>query len=111
LKSRGQEFLDIPDTYYDDLEIRLSKSNTKVKEDLKFLRKLRILLDFDEKGYMLQIFTKMMTDRPCFFLEVIQRENHNGFGAGNFKALFSSIDMDQDARNNLRNYGYKLMED
>jgi len=75
------------------------------------LRKLRILVDFDEKGYLLQIFSKMMTDRPCFFLEVIQRENHNGFGAGNFKALFTSIEMDQNARNNLKNYGDKLVQD
>jgi len=111
LKSRGQEFLEIPDSYYDDLEKRLSKSNTKVKEDLKLLRKLRILVDFDDKGYLLQIFTKMMTDRPCFFLEVIQRENHYGFGAGNFKALFTSIELDQNARNNLKNYGDKLVEE
>jgi len=109
MKSRGLEFLSIPDTYYDDLESRLSKSNTKVKEDLKILRELKILVDFDENGYLLQIFSRMLTDRPTFFIEIIQRENHFGFGAGNFKALFQSIELDQNARNNLKDYGEKLI--
>lgn len=80
-------------------------------EDLQMLRKLKILIDFDDNGYILQIFTKMMTDRPTFFIEIIQRRNHNGFGAGNFKALFECIELDQKARNNLKNYGDKLVVD
>lgn len=110
-KARGIEFLTIPSSYYDLLEQRLSKSVTKVKEDLQIIRKLHILVDFDENGYMLQIFTKMLTDRPTFFIEIIQRENHNGFGAGNFKALFRSIELEQEARDNLKNYGEKLINE
>ena len=74
---------------------------TDVKEDLEMIRKLNILVDFDEKGYLLQIFTKPVEDRPTLFLEVIQRRNHNGFGAGNFKALFESIEQEQAKRGNL----------
>ncbi|KAJ1914642.1 4-hydroxyphenylpyruvate dioxygenase (4HPPD) (HPD) (HPPDase), partial [Tieghemiomyces parasiticus] len=62
---------------------------------------LNILVDYDEDGYLLQIFTKPCQDRPTFFLEVIQRKNHNGFGAGNFKALFEAIERDQAERGNL----------
>lgn len=68
---------------------------------VSFLQELKILVDFDEKGYLLQIFTKPVQDRPTVFLEVIQRHNHQGFGAGNFKSLFEAIEMDQDARGNL----------
>lgn len=74
-----------------------------MREDLKVIRALNILVDFDENGYMLQIFTKMITDRPTFFIEIIQRENHYGFGAGNFKALFRNIELEQEARDNLKN--------
>lgn len=81
----------------------MSKSCTKVREDLKVIRALNILVDFDENGYMLQIFTKMITDRPTIFIEIIQRENHYGFGAGNFKALFRNIELEQEARDNLKN--------
>ena len=73
----------------------------KVKEDLAKLQELKILIDYDDNGYLLQIFTKPMQDRPTVFLEVIQRNNHQGFGAGNFKALFECIELDQAARGNL----------
>ncbi|CAG8736937.1 11140_t:CDS:2, partial [Dentiscutata heterogama] len=100
LKSRGLEFLTIPATYYDDLRSRLSTSNIKILEDIDLLQKLHILIDYDEEGYLLQIFTKPLQDRPTLFIEVIQRHNHQGFGAGNFKALFEAIERDQDARGN-----------
>jgi 4-hydroxyphenylpyruvate dioxygenase len=101
LKERGQEFLSIPDTYYDLLKKRLKADNFEIKEDMEILKKLKILVDYDEKGYLLQIFTKNMQDRPTLFIEVIQRRNHSGFGAGNFKALFESIELDQEQRGNL----------
>lgn len=94
-------FLTIPDSYYEILREKLSKSKLKVTEDLKDLQELQILIDFDENGYLLQIFTKNMQDRPTLFLEVIQRHNHLGFGAGNFKSLFEAIEMEQDMRGNL----------
>lgn len=65
------------------------------------LEKLHILIDFDDQGYLLQIFTKPVQDRPTLFFEVIQRHNHNGFGAGNFKSLFEAIERDQEQRGNL----------
>ncbi|XP_051966189.1 4-hydroxyphenylpyruvate dioxygenase [Xyrauchen texanus] len=101
LRARGMEFLSTPDTYYDALRQNLKTAKIKVKEDLKRLQELKILVDFDEKGYLLQIFTKPVQDRPTLFLEVIQRNNHFGFGAGNFKSLFEAIEKDQDARGNL----------
>ncbi|KAB5522436.1 hypothetical protein PHYPO_G00159510 [Pangasianodon hypophthalmus] len=101
LKARGMEFLSTPDTYYDTLREKLKTAKIKVKEDLKTLQELKILVDFDDKGYLLQIFTKPVQDRPTLFLEVIQRYNHSGFGAGNFKSLFEAIEKDQDARGNL----------
>lgn len=104
LKSRGIEFLSAPDTYYDDLRKNLKTAKITVKEDLSVLQELRILVDYDDKGYLLQIFTKPMQDRPTLFLEVIQRYNHHGFGAGNFKSLFEAIEKDQDARGNLTVY-------
>lgn len=101
LRARGQHFLKIPHTYYDNLRLRLKKSKVKVKEDLDTLQKLHILIDFDDDGYLLQIFTKLMQDRPTVFLEVIQRNNHQGFGAGNFKSLFEAIEEEQAERGNL----------
>lgn len=65
------------------------------------LEKLHILVDYDENGYLLQIFSKPVEDRPTLFIEIIQRKNHQGFGAGNFKALFESIEIEQDKRGNL----------
>ncbi|XP_051903947.1 4-hydroxyphenylpyruvate dioxygenase [Hippocampus zosterae] len=101
LRARGMEFLSAPDTYYDSLREKLKIAKIKVKEDLNRLQELKILVDFDDKGYLLQIFTKPVQDRPTLFLEVIQRNNHFGFGAGNFKSLFEAIEMDQEARGNL----------
>lgn len=101
LKARGMEFLAAPDNYYDSLREKLKTAKIKVKEDLKTLQELKILVDYDDKGYLLQIFTKPVQDRPTLFLEVIQRNNHFGFGAGNFKSLFEAIEKDQDARGNL----------
>jgi len=101
LRQRGVKFLDIPSEYYDDLRVRLKNSPVVVKEDLDILEKLNILVDFDDKGYLLQIFTENAEDRPTLFYEVIQRNNHDGFGAGNFKALFTSIERAQSRRGNL----------
>ncbi|XP_068077228.1 4-hydroxyphenylpyruvate dioxygenase isoform X1 [Danio rerio] len=101
LRARGLEFLSAPDNYYESLREKLKTAKIKVKEDLKTLQELKILVDFDDKGYLLQIFTKPVQDRPTLFLEVIQRNNHFGFGAGNFKSLFEAIEKDQDARGNL----------
>lgn len=101
LRKRGLDFLEVPDTYYDNLRKRLAVSNVKVKEDIDVLQKLKILVDFDEKGYLLQLFTKNVEDRPTVFFEFIQRENNNGFGVGNFKSLFEAIERDQKERGNL----------
>ncbi|XP_063171413.1 4-hydroxyphenylpyruvate dioxygenase isoform X2 [Candoia aspera] len=101
LKERGMEFMSVPSTYYQQLRERLKTAKIKVKENIDELEELKILIDFDEKGYLLQIFTKPIQDRPTVFLEVIQRYNHEGFGAGNFKSLFEAIEVDQDARGNL----------
>jgi len=101
LRSRGCEFLTIPSNYYDNLRQRLKEANIKVTEDMDTLQKLHILVDFDENGYLLQIFSKPCEDRPTLFLEIIQRHNHQGFGAGNFKALFESIELEQNERGNL----------
>uniref|UniRef100_A0A665U7N8 4-hydroxyphenylpyruvate dioxygenase n=2 Tax=Echeneis naucrates TaxID=173247 RepID=A0A665U7N8_ECHNA len=101
LQARGMEFLTAPDTYYVTLRENLKAAKITVKEDLNRLQELKILVDFDDKGYLLQIFTKPVQDRPTLFLEVIQRRNHSGFGAGNFKSLFEAIELDQDARGNL----------
>lgn len=91
----------IPDTYYDRIRKHLPDMSIKVSEDIDILQKNKILLDYDEKGYLLQIFTKPVEDRPTLFYEVIQRKNHEGFGAGNFKSLFISIEEEQAKRGNL----------
>jgi 4-hydroxyphenylpyruvate dioxygenase len=101
LRARGSNFLTIPDAYYDNLRKNIPLCGTDVKEDLDMIQKLNILVDYDEKGYLLQIFMKPLQDRPTFFVEIIQRENHQGFGAGNFKALFTSIEIEQEKRGNL----------
>ncbi|VDL71784.1 unnamed protein product [Nippostrongylus brasiliensis] len=101
LRSRGVEFLTIPKSYYENLRNRLSQSKTEVMEDMDHLQRLHILVDFDENGYLLQIFSKPCEDRPTLFIEIIQRHNHQGFGAGNFKALFESIELEQNERGNL----------
>ena len=101
MRQRGIEFLNIPDTYYDNLRKNLPDMNITVSEDIDMLQKNKILIDYDDKGYLLQIFTKPVEDRPTLFFEVIQRRNHQGFGAGNFKSLFVSIEEEQNKRGNL----------
>jgi len=97
LQNRGVEFLKIPDTYYDDLEARVGK----IEEDMEPLKQLGILVDRDDEGYLLQIFTKPVEDRPTLFYEIIQRKGAKSFGAGNFKALFEALEREQAARGNL----------
>ncbi len=97
LRQRGIEFLTVPDTYYDDVPERIGE----IKESLEDLRRLGILVDRDDEGYMLQIFTKPIGDRPTMFLEVIERHGARGFGEGNFKALFEAIEREQELRGNL----------
>jgi 4-hydroxyphenylpyruvate dioxygenase len=101
LRARGVEFLEVPTAYYENLKLRLTTASVKVTEDLKILENLRILVDYDEKGYLLQIFTKPVEDRPTLFWEIIQRKNNQGFGAGNFKSLFEAIEIEQGLRGNL----------
>jgi 4-hydroxyphenylpyruvate dioxygenase len=103
LKTRGVKFLNVPSAYYADLRLRLQRSQTEVKESLDVIEELNILVDFDDEGYLLQLFTKPSQDRPTLFYEFIQRQNHEGFGAGNFKALFTAIEGDQALRGNLTN--------
>lgn len=98
MKARGVEFLSTPPkTYYDDVKVRVPN----VKEDINLLAAEGILIDCDEDGYLLQIFTKPIEDRPTLFFEVIQRMGAKGFGAGNFKALFESIEREQALRGTL----------
>jgi len=101
LRARGVEFLRIPDSYYNQLREGLKSAKIKVTEDMDLLQKLKILIDYDDNGYLLQIFSKPVQDRPTLFIEIIQRHNHSGFGAGNFKALFESLEIEQNERNNL----------
>lgn len=101
LRARGVEFLPVPSTYYENLRARLETSKVRIAEALTELEKLSILVDYDDEGYLLQIFTKPVEDRPTLFYEIIQRRNHNGFGAGNFKALFEAIEGEQQKRGNL----------
>ena len=97
LQRRGIEFLKIPSSYYDDLLSRVGH----IDEDLAPLKELGILVDRDEEGYLLQIFTRPVEDRPTLFFEIIQRKGAKSFGKGNFKALFEAIENEQDARGNL----------
>lgn len=97
LQNRGVEFLRVPNNYYDSLESRVGK----IDEDIASLRNLGILVDRDDEGYLLQIFTKPVEDRPTLFFEIIQRKGAQSFGAGNFKALFEALEREQEARGNL----------
>ena len=98
---RGIEFLDVPSSYYEILREKLTGVKLRVHEDLKDLEEENILLDYDDKGYLLQIFTKPMQDRPTLFFELIQRHGHQGFGAGNFRTLFLAVEREQEKRGNL----------
>ncbi|MER3499328.1 MAG: 4-hydroxyphenylpyruvate dioxygenase, partial [Chitinophagaceae bacterium] len=97
LQSRGVEFLKVPTTYYDDLLDRVGK----IDEDIEPLKELGILVDRDDEGYLLQLFTKPVEDRPTLFFEIIQRKGAKSFGKGNFKALFEAIEREQALRGNL----------
>jgi 4-hydroxyphenylpyruvate dioxygenase len=97
LKSRGLEFLHVPTNYYEDLESRVGA----IDEPIAQLQDLGILVDRDDEGYLLQVFTKPVVERPTLFFEIIQRKGARGFGKGNFKALFKAIEREQDARGNL----------
>jgi 4-hydroxyphenylpyruvate dioxygenase len=97
LQARGVEFLQTPETYYDEVPERVGE----IAESLEDLRRLGILVDRDDEGYLLQIFTKPIGDRPTVFLEVIERHGARGFGDGNFKALFEAIEREQALRGNL----------
>jgi len=101
LKGRGIQFLEVPKSYYVHLKAKLAKSPIQVKEDLQKIEDLSILIDYDDKGYLLQLFTKPVEDRPTLFFEIIQRNNHQGFGVGNFKSLFEAIEAEQAKRGNL----------
>jgi 4-hydroxyphenylpyruvate dioxygenase len=97
LRERGVEFLTIPESYYEEVPARIGK----IDEDVDDLRRLGILVDRDDEGYLLQIFTKPIGDRPTVFFEIIERHGARGFGEGNFKALFEAIEREQDRRGNL----------
>jgi hypothetical protein len=120
LKARGMDFIKVPETYYVSMKQRLEAAGMKLNEDFDVLASLDILIDFDEGGYLLQLFTKVspnrrswtwakdwlvnsqhVLDRPTVFIEIIQRNNFDGFGAGNFKSLFEAIEREQEARGNL----------
>lgn len=97
LRERGVEFLYVPEVYYEDVLDRVGE----IEEDLEALKKQNILIDRDDEGYLLQIFTKPIQDRPTLFFEIIERNGAKSFGKGNFKALFESIEREQELRGNL----------
>ncbi len=97
LRDNGVEFLSVPSSYYETLSERVGK----IDEDMKTIQDLNILVDKDDEGYLLQIFSKPVEDRPTLFFEIIQRHGAKGFGKGNFKALFESIEAEQAKRGNL----------
>ena len=97
LRANGVEFLTVPGSYYDALEARVGR----IDEAIDTIRQLGLLVDRDEEGYLLQLFTKPVEDRPTLFFEIIQRKGSRGFGKGNFKALFESIEREQALRGNL----------
>jgi 4-hydroxyphenylpyruvate dioxygenase len=97
MQSRGVEFLSVPHSYYEGAKARVGK----IDENFAALEELGILVDRDDEGYLLQIFSKPVQDRPTLFYEIIQRKGATSFGKGNFKALFESIEREQSARGNL----------
>ena len=97
MRNNGVEFLRVPDTYYEDVPQRVGH----IIEDMEALKAMNILIDRDEDGYLLQIFTKPIQDRPTVFFEIIQRRGAKSFGKGNFKALFEAIEREQELRGNL----------
>lgn len=103
MRSRGVEFIEVPHTYYDTMRRRLKteKRDWELQEDFDRLVRNNILIDYDEGGYLLQLFTRPLMDRPTVFIEIIQRNEFDGFGAGNFKSLFEAIEREQAERGNL----------
>jgi 4-hydroxyphenylpyruvate dioxygenase len=99
MRAAGLDFLSTPDSYYDDPELRARIGQVRVPVEV--LKEHKILVDRDEDGYLLQIFTKPMQDRPTVFFELIERHGSLGFGKGNFKALFEAIEREQEIRGNL----------
>ena len=97
LYENGVEFLNVPRSYYDGIAERIGE----IKEPMDVLKELRVLIDRDDEGYLLQLFTKPVEDRPTLFFEIIQRRGSRGFGKGNFKALFEAIEQEQERRGNL----------
>ena len=97
LRANGIEFLRVPDAYYDQLPERVGK----IEEDMAAIRELGILVDRDDEGYLLQVFSRPLQDRPTAFIEVIERHGSRGFGKGNFKALFEALELEQERRGNL----------
>jgi 4-hydroxyphenylpyruvate dioxygenase len=97
MRDRGVEFLYVPDEYYDDLLDRVGE----IDEDVEVLKEHGVLIDRDDEGYLLQLFTKPIVDRPTMFFEVIQRKGAQSFGVGNFKALFEAIEREQSSRGTL----------
>ena len=97
MKDNGVEFLRVPHSYYEEVPLRVGE----IKEDINQLEELGILIDRDDEGYLLQIFTKPVEDRPTLFYEIIERHGSRGFGKGNFKALFEAIEREQELRGNL----------
>lgn len=97
LRRRGVDFLEVPQSYYDELEARVGK----IDEDMDEIRRLNILVDRDDQGYLLQLFSKPVEDRPTLFYEIIQRRGARAFGKGNFKALFEAIEREQERRGTL----------
>jgi 4-hydroxyphenylpyruvate dioxygenase len=97
LEGQGVEFLRTPESYYEDVPERIGEINESIAD----LRRLGILVDRDDEGYLLQIFTKPIGDRPTMFFEIIERHGARGFGEGNFKALFEAIEREQARRGNL----------
>ncbi|MFS0558967.1 4-hydroxyphenylpyruvate dioxygenase [Brevibacillus sp. 179-C9.3 HS] len=97
LRDNGVDFLMVPDAYYEDLKERVGE----IDEDIEALRKLGVLVDRDDEGYLLQLFSKPIVDRPTLFIEIIQRKGARGFGNGNFKALFEALEREQERRGNL----------
>ena len=106
LRNRGVDFLSLPDTYYQLVWDRVNKMLTDhgheaVKEDHQRVKDLGILVDADDEGYLLQLFTKPLQDRPTLFFEIIARRGSQSFGKGNFKALFEALELEQEKRGNL----------
>ncbi|EST53235.1 4-hydroxyphenylpyruvate dioxygenase [Brevibacillus panacihumi W25] len=97
LRANGVDFLSVPDTYYEELKDRVGE----IDEDVETLKKLKVLVDKDDEGYLLQLFSKPIVDRPTLFIEIIQRKGARGFGNGNFKALFEALEREQELRGNL----------